>query len=94
MKAGNEWAKKASLEYQYRPCLVPVLLVIPTRPEVSVKEQVDRWDGLLSGPVDVLSVDGPPHHLNLLERPWVSAIGDAISKSLNRNLGAKNVVAK
>lgn len=81
IQAGVDWSRLAARNYEYKPCPFPVLFVMPERPEVSVAGQLRRWDGLLTGRVDVLTVEGPEHQ-DLLAEPWVSEIGAAINEAL------------
>ncbi len=65
--------------------------------EESTEQQVARWDGILTGKLDVKVVDGPKDHVALLQPPWVAQIGEAINRALSAGAqpsGADQIHAK
>ena len=77
------WAKKVRQAYEHKPYDGNTLLILMSREgEETPDQQVARWDGILTGCLDVRLIAGPDDHVALMQPPWSARIAGVINETL------------
>jgi thioesterase domain-containing protein len=80
-QAFADWSKKARQAYRHKPYDGNTLLILMGREgEETPDQQVARWDGILTGCLDVRVIEGPDDHVALMQPPWSSRVATAVNE--------------
>ena len=83
-QAFADWSKRARQAYRHKPYDGNTLLILMGREgEETPDQQVARWDGILTGCLDVRVIAGPDDHVALMQPPWSSRVATAVNEMLD-----------